>query len=272
MKLGVSSALSHHSPSDWAKKHRQLGLDVINFPLTCDAPSKVLTAYAKAAQTEGLSIAEVGVWRNPLALDPEERQAAIAYTIGQLELAEQLGARCCVNIMGARGARWDGAYQDNFAQATWDLGVKTIQEIIDAVKPKRTYFTIESMPWMYPTGPDEYLQLLEAVDRDRFSVHLDIFNWMTTPQRYFFNEAFIDECFDKLGPQIKSCHLKDVKLEEDYTLHFRETQAGQGGINLKYLIERGQSCDPELPFIIEHLDTDEAYQASITYIKRLMTD
>ena len=66
--------------------------------------------------------------------------------------------------------------------------MQTIRQVIDAVNPKNTYFTIESMPWMYPTGPDEYLRLLEDVGRDRFAVHLDVFNWITTPQRYFFNE------------------------------------------------------------------------------------
>lgn len=270
MKLGVSSALKHSSPKEWAEKHRQLGLSAINFPLSYQEDTACIEAYAAEAKKNQLTIAEVGVWRNTMALDNETRQDAIKYAIGQLELADKIGARCCVNIMGARGARWDGAYRENFTKDTWALGVKTIQEIIDAVNPKQTYFTVESMPWMFPMGPDDYLRLLEEVDRDRFSVHLDIFNWITTPQRYFFQEAFIDECFEKLGKHIKSCHLKDVKLEDDYTLLFRETCIGNGGINIKHLIETGVSFDKNMPFIIEHLEKDEDYIKSISDINQIM--
>ena len=35
MRLGVSSPLSHTSARDWACRHRQLGLEAVNFPLTC---------------------------------------------------------------------------------------------------------------------------------------------------------------------------------------------------------------------------------------------
>lgn len=270
MRLGTSSPLAHTTPEDWAQRQQSLGLQAVNFHLTCgDAPALV-DATVAAAQAHGLTIAEVGVWRNMLDPDEDRRQAAIRYTIGQLELADRIGARCCVNILGARGPRWDGAYKQNFTRETWQLGVQTIRQVIDAVNPKNTYFTIESMPWMYPTGPDEYLRLLEDVGRDRFAVHLDVFNWITTPQRYFFNQEFVDECFEKLGPFIKSCHLKDVRLEGEYTLRLRETCPGDGGIDLLHLIRTAERCDPDMPFIIEHLDSDEAYLQSIAHVRKLL--
>lgn len=269
MLLGTSSALAHTSPQDWALRHRQLGLRAINFPLTCEDDPALADAYAAEARAQGLYLAEVGVWRNMLGPDEDKRQAAIRYTIGQLELAERIGAACCVNILGARGPRWDGAYKENFTRETWQLGVATIRQIIDAVQPKHTCFAIESMPWMFPTGPDEYLRLLEDVDRDRFAVHLDVFNWMTSARRYFYNEEFVDECFEKLGRYTKSCHLKDVRLGEAYTLHFTETCPGGGGVNLRHLLDTAQRYNPDMPFIIEHLDSDEAYLQSVAYVRAL---
>lgn len=270
MRLGTSSPLEHSSPLEWAQKHKNLGLHAVNFPLSYEADQGDIDNYVKEARENNLVIAEVGIWRNTIAPNEAERSKAIEYAIRQLELAERIDASCCVNIFGARGSRWDGAYKDNFTKETWNLGVKTIRMIIDEVKPKKTYFTIESMPWMYPTGPDEYLHLLEAVDRDRFAVHLDLFNWITTPQRYFFNEELIDETYEKLGKYIKSCHLKDVCLQDEYTLFFKETSVGNGGINIKALIEKGSKIDEKMPFIIEHLNTEEAYLKSIAYIKALM--
>ena len=270
MKLGTSSPLTHTGPEDWAEKHAAPGLQAINFHITCEDDPKTADAFAAAAAKKGLAIAEVGIWRNTLDPDDDARKKAMRYAIGQLELADRLHARCCVNILGARGKRWDGAYRDNYSKETWELGVRMIREIIDAVNPKNTYFTIEPMPWMIPDGPDSYLELLEAVERDRFAVHLDVFNWMTSPRRYFYNEEFVDECFEKLGKYVKSCHLKDVRMEENYTLFFRETNTGYGGVNIRHLIERGMAQDPDMTFIIEHLDTDQEYLESVAYVKKLM--
>ena len=272
MKLGTSSPLSHENAEDWAKKHRDLGLKAVNFHLTCEDDPAVIDDYVKEAGKWGLTIAEVGIWRNTLDPDEVKREEAIRYSIGQLTLAERIGARCCVNILGARGARWDGAYRDNYLEETWEIGVNTIRRIIDAVKPVNTCFTIESMPWMIPDGPDSYRKLLEAVDREAFAVHLDVFNWMTTPVRYFFNEEFVDECFEKLGREIRSCHLKDVLMEGDYTIHFKETYPGGGGINLLHLIRKAEEIDPDMPFIIEHLDTEEAYMKSVRYVQTLIEE
>lgn len=269
MRLGTSSPLFHTSPKDWAQRHKDLGLGAINFPLTCEDDPALVQTYADCARQAGLQLAEVGVWRNMLDPDEEKREKAVQYAIGQLELADRIGAACCVNILGARGARWDGPYKENFDPETWKMGVEVIRRIIDTVQPRHTYFTIESMPWMFPTGPDEYLRLLEDVDRERFAVHLDVFNWITSARRYFCNEEFVDECFEKLGPYIKSCHLKDVRLEEAYTLHLTETSPGKGGINLRHLIRTAERYDPDMPFVIEHLDSDEAYLQSVAYVQTL---
>lgn len=270
LKLGVSSPLWHESPKQWAKRHKELELEVINFPLTCEDNPALIEEYVKEARAQGLTIAEVGIWRNILDPDEDARKKAIRFAIGQLELADRIGARCCVNIIGARGPRWDGAYKENYSREAWELGVKTIREIIDTVQPGNTYFTIEPMPWMIPTGPDEYLHLLEAVARDRFAVHMDVFNWMTTPQRYFYNEEFVEECFEKLGKLVRSCHLKDVRMEENYTLSFRETCMGNGAVNIRHLLEVAMSYDKDMPFIIEHLNTDEEYLDNIRYVKDMI--
>jgi len=59
-------------------------------------------------------------------------------------------------------------------------------------------------------------------------------------------------------------------MEEDYTVFFRETFAGNGGVNIRHLIETAMTYDPEMPFIIEHLDSDEAYYSSVSYVQNLM--
>ena len=73
------------------------------------------------------------------------------------------------------------------------------------------------MPWMVPTGPEDYARLIEEVGRERFAVHMDIINMTNSLERYYGAEKFIDRCVELLGSKIRSCHIKDVHLKEEYT-------------------------------------------------------
>ena len=268
MYLGISSSLEHRSPEEWAAKHKALGLDTVNFPVCCDDGEDVYMAYKKAADEVGLTIAEVGVWRNTLAADPDERKHWIDYAVRQLRMADAIGADCCVNVVGTPyGPRWDGGYRENFSRELWDMAVSMIQQIIDTAQPTHTKFCIESMPWMIPSSPDEYLRLIEDVDREMFGTHLDVVNMITTPHRYFFNDEFLMECFEKLHGTIVSCHLKDILLKPEYTFQLQECACGEGTLNLELYAQLATAENPHMPMIIEHLTTDEEYVASVKYVR-----
>lgn len=268
MYLGISSSLQHTTPEDWAAKHKALGLKAINFPVSYLEGEETYMAYKKAADAAGLSIAEVGIWRNTLAADPAERAKWIDFAIGQLQMAEQIGATCCVNVVGTPyGPRWDGGYRGNFSAELWKDAVKMIRQIIDAVKPRHTKFCIESMPWMIPSSPDECLRLLEDVDRPEFATHLDVVNMITSPQRYFFNDDFLRECFSKLKGTIVSCHLKDIRLKEEYTFQLEESACGEGSLDLELYASLASAENPYMPMIIEHLETDQEYFDSVRYVR-----
>ena len=49
MKLGTSSPLAHESAEEWAAKHRSLGLEAINFHLTCEDDPSLVDEYVKKA-------------------------------------------------------------------------------------------------------------------------------------------------------------------------------------------------------------------------------
>ena len=271
MYLGISSSLEHGSPEEWALKHKALGLETVVFPVSCLDGEETITAYKKAADDAGLTIAEVGVWRNTLAAAPEERERWTDYAIRQLRMADAIGAACCVNVVGTPyGPRWDGGYRDNFSPELWDMAVGMIRRIIDAAKPVCTKFCIESMPWMIPSSPDEYLRLIEDVDRAEFGTHLDVVNMITTPRRYFYNEEFLEECFQKLHGTIVSCHLKDIRLKPEYTFQLEECAGGEGALDLKHYASLASAEAPHMPMIIEHLSTDEEYVASVKYVKSVL--
>lgn len=270
MRLGISVPLTCESADKWAKAQTELGCKSVVFPLNCDAPDALVDEYVNAAKEHDLMIAEVGIWRNAIALDEAERKANLDYSIRQLALADRIGARCCVNVSGSMGPRWDGGYKENFSREAWIKTVKMAQTVIDEVKPQNTYFTLEPMMWMIPNGPKEYLHLIQDVARDRFAVHMDIINMICTPDRYFFNEEFTEEAFLMLGDKIKSCHLKDIRLLEDFTFQLKECACGEGIYNIEKYVELANKMDPDMPMIIEHLHSNDDYYKSVEYVtKRL---
>lgn len=269
MRLGVSTSFNHKSPKEWADKMVSIGAKAVVFPVNCDADKELIDAYVSAAKEADLVIAEVGVWNNVITINEEERKKNIEYAIRQLKLADYVGAKCCVNIAGTySGPKWDGGYRENYSKEVWDMTVKSIQEIIDGAKPIHTKYSIEPMPWMIPSSIEEYEQLIKDVDREAFGVHMDLINMINCPNRYFFQEEFMDDVFARLGDKILSCHLKDIRLKEQFTFQLEETACGKGCLNIEHYTQCAHKVDPDMPVLIEHLNTDEEYLESFAYVKK----
>ncbi|UCH35995.1 MAG: sugar phosphate isomerase/epimerase [Armatimonadota bacterium] len=267
MHLGAPVFEKCDDPEAWVAALKQLAYGGAYCPVGADAGDDVVRAYAAAAEQAGIVIAEVGAWSNPISRDDETRRAALEHCRNQLALADRIGARCCVNIGGSRGEKWDGPHADDMTDDTFDLIVETTRSIIDAVRPTRTFYTLETMPWMYPDSADCYVRLIEAIDRKQFAVHLDPTNLISSPRRYFNNGAIIRECIAKLGAHIRSCHAKDIIMSDSFMVHLDETRPGLGILDYRvYLAELAQ-LDPDTPLMIEHLATAEEYTLAAEYIR-----
>ncbi len=267
MRLGGAIYQPWTTAEEWARTVRAAGYRAAYCPLKPDAASDDVRAVARAAAAEHIIIAEVGAWSNPLSPDPAVRQAAVAKCKQSLALADAIGARCCVNIAGSRGEKWDGPHPLDLTDETFHMIVDVVRDIIDSVRPVRTFYTIEPMPWMYPDSADSYLRLLHAIDRPRCAVHLDPVNLINCPQRYFANGAFLQECFAKLGPYIKSCHAKDTLLQTKLTVHLDEVRPGLGGLDYGTYLRELNRLDPDTPLMIEHLSSAEDYALAAAYIR-----
>jgi sugar phosphate isomerase/epimerase len=252
-------------PAQWIAALQMAGYTAAYCPVNSNADSGTFQAYAEAAQQANIVIAEVGAWSNPISPDDSVRKAAMEKCQTQLALADEIGALCCVNIAGSRSEQWDGPHPDNFSMATFDLIVETTRAIIDAVKPRRTYFALETMPWIFPDSADSYFQLIKAIDRAHFAAHLDPVNLICSPQIYFNNTALIEQCFALLGPYIKSCHAKDILLASKLTVHLDEVRPGLGALDYRTLLRECRRLD--VPLMLEHLPDAEEYQLAAQYVR-----
>jgi len=268
IKLGGPVLTDFTDPEDWIIALKSRRYRTAFCPVEPGADLYEINLYKKAANHHDIVISEVGAWSNPISPDADQASEAINKCIDALQLADEIGARCCVNVSGSRNPDyWAGPHKDNFSEDVFDLVVETSRKIIDLVNPKNTYFALEAMPWSFPDSPDSYLRLIKAIDRRRFGVHLDPVNMIGSVKKYFNNGEYIKEMFDKLGNRIKSCHAKDIILREDnYIPQFNEVRPGLGILNYTVFLKELAKLK-DVPLMMEHLKTDEEYALASEYIR-----
>ena len=259
-------------PDAWVDAVRAKGYRAALAPVRPGTDDATVRAYRQAAEAADIVIAEVGAWSNPLSSDPAERAQALETCKAALALADSIGARCCVNVTGSRGARWAGPDPKNLTGETFDMIVASVREIVDAVQPESAYYTLEAMQWMYPDSPDSYLRLLGSIDRNRVAVHLDPVNMINSAERYFRNADLVRECFAKLGRYTVSCHAKDVHLDDRSIVHLDEVTPGDGALDYGVFLEELDRLDADTPLILEHLPDEAEYDRAATFIRKVQRE
>jgi sugar phosphate isomerase/epimerase len=269
MRLGGPVFVQSRDPEEIARAHRQEGYRAAYCPgwLTAD-DGETIRALQAAFSRHDVVIAEVGAWGNLLHPDPAERKKNQDRAVERLALADAVGALCCVDYTGSYGEGW--FHPKNLSGEAFDEIVEITRSLIDAVDPRCTVFALEMMPSVHPESPDDYLRLIEAVDRpDQFGVHLDPVNLIDSPRRYYDTGAVIRECFETLGPHIVSCHGKDVRIGNEFVLHIDECLPGTGVLDYRTYLTLLDRLPREAPLMLEHLQTAEEYRLAAAHVRSI---
>jgi sugar phosphate isomerase/epimerase len=269
VRLGGPIFLKSADPAALAREHRRLGYSAAYCPAVNLTDTARIREIQNAFAAQNVVIAEVGAWVNMLDPDSEKRRKNLDYVTERLAIADAVGARNCVDIAGSFNPDyWYGAHPKNLSKEFLDATVENCRHVIDTVRPKRTVFTIEMMPWSIPNGADSYLRLIKAVDRKAFGVHMDVCNAVNSPERFYGNADLIDDLFRKLGRWIASCHAKDLAWIPEYNVHFQEVVPGRGVIDYKTYLRNVAALPVDVPLMLEHLKTPAEYDEGRAFIQK----
>ncbi|MCU0246204.1 MAG: sugar phosphate isomerase/epimerase, partial [Bryobacter sp.] len=146
IRLGGPIYLKSPDPRELAREHRRLGYAAAYAPPADLKDAARLRAIEAAYKAENVVISEVGAWKNMLDPDAAKRKENLAYVTDRLALADEIGARTCVDIAGSyHPTVWYGPHKDNFSKRFFDETVSNARHVIDSVKPKRAKFSLEMM-------------------------------------------------------------------------------------------------------------------------------
>jgi sugar phosphate isomerase/epimerase len=273
MRLGAPVFIETKDPEAFVAEHTRKGYRAAYCPdwINADTDPELCRAFKAALQKHDVVLAEAGIWRNTLSPNPEEAKAAFEYSVRRLQTAEELGARCAVNIVGSWcAANWDGPHERHYSEDFFDAAVEAARRVIDAVKPTCTKMTFEILPCQFLDCAAEYLRFLKAVDRKAAGIHLDPTNSISSPRLLYHNAAFFQNEFARLGDAVLSSHLKDIHLNpREFTAQLEEVPIGRGNIDYVNLLRLIDKLPPDTPGMLEHLETEALYDEAAASIRGL---
>ena len=273
MRLGGPVFVQTDDPRELARAHRRIGYRAAYCPAVRIDQTTRIGEIRQAFAAEDVLIAEVGAWTNLIAPDAGRADESFHLVAERLALADQIGAACCVDVIGSRHPDpevWYGPHADDFAQDTFQYGVEVVRKLLDAVKPTRTKFALEMTPFGFADSPENCLRFLKAVDRPGFAMHLDVVNLVSCPRVYYATGKLVARCIDLLGPWIVSCHGKDIAIRAPApAVQFDEVRPGQGGLDWRAYLGGLATLSPDLPLMLEHLPNEQEYTLARQHVQAL---
>jgi sugar phosphate isomerase/epimerase len=271
-------------PEAYVRAHVEFGYRAAYMPNIKLEARDEIAALVRAMAAADVIIAEGGAWKNLIAHDEANRQANLDYAVHQLALADELGARACVayhGTVGHAGDPWQlsdnydyGPHPDNQSEAGFQRAVDTARYVIDMVRPKRTKFSLEMVPWLVTDTPENYLKLLKAIDRPQFGAHIDAVNMVISPRLYFNSGKMIRDGFALLGPWVVSCHAKDIVMQGgpgNISFHMDEVVPGEGNLDYGAYLTEIDKLGRDVPLMLEHFD-QAGYRRGLVHIKKVAAD
>lgn len=279
IKLGRYDVAYNGDPEAYVRFYKDGGYKAVYMPPIGPGDRDAIKALSKAVAGSGLIIGEAGAWKNLVAHDEATRTANLQYACDVLATADELGVFACVAFHGSVGHPGDpwqlsdnydyGPHPRNLGEEGFQRAVDTARYVIDAVKPKRTKFSLEMVPWLVTGTPESYLRLIKAVERPQFAAHIDAANMITSPGLYFDTPGMLRHGFELLGPYVVSAHAKDIVMKGGpgrISFHLDEVVPGDGNLDYRAYLRELNALGRDVPLMIEHF-TQPEYDKARDYIR-----
>ena len=267
---GESHGVTVFDPETLARKHVEKGFKAAYAPKLNVNETDKIRQTRKAFEDAGVVIGEVGYWDNLLDTNEETRKETHQKMLEAFYMAEELGARCTVNIIGSyiEGKQAFCHKAKNFTDDAFTEAVDMARYFIDTVKPKTAYFTYEVYQFSNNDSPDGLERFLKAVDRPQFGIHLDLVNLINCPRAYFNHLDLLKDVIKRVGDRIVCSHVKDVQLQDNsITVVLNEVMPGTGIIDFGAYVKAINDLPQVVPMMMEHLNNEEEYNTAAATIR-----
>ncbi len=245
------------------------GLSAIPAPKRlADMPDEECAAFGEEARRLGLVIGETGMWENLMTADPDLQRARIERVRALLAMADVMGCRCVISLVGARHSS-DSPLAPDPLMLT-ERGIREFRDVVlrilDGLELRSTSYAIE--PWCntFFYQPEDIHRFLHSVDHPGLRLHLDLMN-MVSRETFHDTTALVQRTFDLLDEHVVSAHLKDLRWDFGHMmLKWDEVLVGDGVLDYAAYLRRLAELPLDTTCYCEHLSTEAEYAENFARI------
>lgn len=264
MKIGVR--VHDFGKSDavtLAKKAKAVGFDCVQFVinkaiegesgLAGTLNKKKVKAFYKAFKKEGLKIAMLGAYFNPVHSNKDLVAKMVAKFKEHLEYEKAFHA----DFVGSE----TGSYNDdkwtynplNRTEEAFNENVRIFSELAKHAEMHKAKIALEGAYGHCMFEPKALKRLVDTINSDSIYYTVDIYNYLSI-DNYKNHTNIFDECLELFNDRIVIFHIKDFIIEDS---QLKQCCIGKGMMNYDYILPKIKEKCPNAYLIFEGSKPDD---------------
>lgn len=209
-----------------------------------------------AFRQQGVQIAVLGCYVNPIHPDPATRKALLGLFKEHLRYARDFGSGLVALETGSLNADYS-PHPDNHSEAAFQQALASLAELAAEAENFGVVVGIEAVASHVVSTPQKMRRMLEAVASNNLQVVFDPVNLLAV-ENFHAQERVIGEAFELFGERIAIIHAKDFVVENG---QLRSASAGRGKLRHDLVMKFAVEEKPGISILLEDTSPQTARES-----------
>ncbi len=217
----------------------------------------------QAFEREGVAIAVLGCYINPIDPDPARRDQQMTRFKEHLRYARDFGCSVVATETGSRNSDWS-LHPDNASDSTLAELTDQVGELVREAERFGVFVCIEGVTRHVVSTPGRMKRVLDSIGSPNLQVLFDPVNLLSL-ENHQNQQQVMDEAFALFGDRIAVIHAKDFVVTPT---ELRPAVIGEGALRFDVLFHHLHRRKSWIDVLLEEISPANA-KASVTTIRRL---
>lgn len=213
-------------------------------------------AIGEAFRQQGVQIAVLGCYVNPIHPDPATRKALLGLFKEHLRYARDFGNGLVALETGSVNADYS-PHPENHGEAAFQQSLASLAELAAEAENFGVIVGIEAVASHVVSTPQKMRRMLEAVASNNLQVVFDAVNLLSV-ENFHAQERVIGEAFELFGERIVIIHAKDFVVENG---QLRSASAGRGKLRHDLVMKFAVEEKPGISILLEDTSPQTARES-----------
>ncbi len=217
----------------------------------------------KAFQKQGVQIAVLGCYVNPIHPDPTTRKSLLELFKDHLRYARDFGNGLVALETGSVNADYS-PHRENHGENAFQDSLTSIAELVAEAEKFGVIVGIEAVASHVVSTPQKMRRMLDAVASNNLQVVFDPVNLLSL-DNHQEQERVIGESFELFGDRIAIIHAKDFVIEDG---QFEFARAGFGKLRHDLVMKFAVEQKPGISIVLEDTN-DRTVEESRQFLRQV---